>query len=181
MLIDVTKPLQNGMAVWPGDTPFERVTKPNGDFSSSTVTMSLHTGTHMDAPRHRFTNGKTIDEIIPFIVPSLVKMHANPAGKAVLLDGPVTGEEARALVAGGAVLVGTSSISIDHGNLTEAHVIILGAGIPVIENLNLDSVKPGAYILLAFPLKFAGADGSPVRVLLAEKPEDILPVRVFPR
>jgi len=181
MLTDVTKPVETGMAVWPGDTPFERVTRSFGEFSSSTVTMSLHTGTHMDAPSHRFSDGKTIDEIFPFIIPSLVKTQGNPAGKAVLFDRPLTADQAEALIADGAVLIGTSCVSIDHGDSTEAHVVILGAGIPVIENLNLDAVAPGEYILMAFPLRFTGADGSPVRVLLADCPEDILPVTVFPR
>ena len=173
MLIDVTKPLCNGISVWPGDTPFERVTREVGDFTSSSVTMSLHTGTHMDAPRHRFKEGKPIDEILPFILSALVKTSGDPAGKAVLLDGPVTPAEAEEYVSGGMVLIGTTSISIDHGEQMEAHAIILGAGIPIIENLELTEVKPGEYIILAFPLKITGADGSPVRVLLAETPEDI--------
>ncbi|MCK5131641.1 MAG: cyclase family protein [Candidatus Sabulitectum sp.] len=172
-LIDVTMPLYNGISVWPGDTPFERTTTQNGDFSSSKVTMSLHTGTHMDAPRHRFKDGKTIDEIFPFIVSALVKTSGDPAGKAVLLDKPLTSHEAEELVESGVVLIGTSSNSIDHGELMDAHAIILGAGIPIIENLVLAAVAPGEYIVMAFPLKFTGADGSPVRVVLAEKAEDI--------
>lgn len=173
MLIDVTKSLYNGITVWPGDTPFERVTKETGDFTSSVVTMSLHTGTHMDAPRHRFKDGKPVDEIFPFIVPALVNTSGDPAGKAVLLDRAVTPAEAEELVKGGMVLIGTSSISIDHGEQTQAHAIILGAGIPVIENLDLAEVAAGEYIIMAFPLKITGADGSPVRVLLAETPEDL--------
>ena len=173
MLIDATKSLYNGITVWPGDTPFERVTKEIGDFTSSRVTMSLHTGTHMDAPKHRFKDGKPIDEIGPFIVSALVKTSGDPEGKAVLLDRAVTPAEAEELVKGGMVLIGTSFISIDHGEQMEAHAIILGAGIPVIENLELAEVAPGEYIIMAFPLKITGADGSPVRVLLAETPEDI--------
>ncbi|MCD4706587.1 MAG: cyclase family protein [Candidatus Sabulitectum sp.] len=174
MLIDVTKPLYNGINVWPGDTPFERVTTETGDFTSSKVTMSLHTGTHMDAPRHRFKNGKAVDDFFPFIVPALVKISGDPAGKAVLLDKPVTPHEAEELVKGGMVLIGTSSISIDHGDLMDAHAIVLGAGIPIIENLELGEVASGEYIVMAFPLKITGSDGSPVRVILAENPEDII-------
>lgn len=174
MLIDVTRSLYNGVAVWPGDTPFERTTAQHGDFLSSRVIMSLHTGTHMDAPRHRFKDGKPVDEIFPFIVPALVKTSGNPSGKAVLLDNPITSKEAEELVKGGVVLIGTSSNSIDHGNLTDAHAVILGAGIPIIENLELAEVAPGEYIVMAFPLKITGADGSPVRVVLAENPEDIV-------
>ncbi len=175
MLHDVTKTMFTGIPVWPGDVEFERKTVQNGEFSSSSVRMSLHTGTHMDAPRHRFENGKTIDRFDPFIVSVLVNIGGDYRGKAVFLNGPVTAEEAEALVSGGAVLIGTASISIDHEGTTEAHEIILGAGIPVIENLELGDIDSGEYILLAFPLKFKDADGSPVRVLLADSAEDILP------
>ncbi len=174
MLIDITKPLFNGITVWPGDTVFERKTEEDGDFTTSMVTMSLHTGTHMDAPRHRFEDGKSIDEITPFIIPALVKISGNPKGKAVLFDRPVSSVEAEELVKAGMVLIGTSSISIDIGQQTEAHAVILGAGIPIIENLELKKVKAGEYIIMAFPLKITGADGSPVRVLLAETADDIL-------
>ncbi|OPX32514.1 MAG: hypothetical protein B1H09_00045 [Gemmatimonadaceae bacterium 4484_173] len=173
MLIDITRTMHNGMKVWPGDTPFKRETKQFGDFTSSSVTMSLHTGTHMDAPRHRFECGKSIDEIFPVIVPALVKKQGNPTGRAVLLDRPVTALQAEELVKKGIVLIGTTSMSIDYGESLEAHAVLLGAGIPVIENLELDSVPPGNYIVMAFPLKFSEADGSPVRVILAENPQDI--------
>jgi arylformamidase len=174
MLHDVTKALHNGIPVWPGDVEFERNTVRIGDFSSSSVRMSLHTGTHMDAPRHRFENGRAVDRIMPFIVPALVNIQGDCHGKAVLSDGPVSAPEAQKLVDAGAVLVGTASISIDPPDSYQAHEIILGAGIPVIENLVLDGIQPGEYILLAFPLKFKDADGSPVRVLLADSTEDVL-------
>jgi len=174
MLHDVTKDLYNGIPVWPGDVEFERNTVSIGDFSSSSVRMSLHTGTHMDAPRHRFENGRTVDRIIPLIVPALVNVPGNCRGKAVLSHGPLTAPEARKLVDEGAVLFGTASTSIDPPDCFQAHEIILGAGIPIIENLVLDGIQPGEYILLAFPLKFRDADGSPVRVLLADSEEDLL-------
>lgn len=174
MLIDITKPLFNGMDVWPGDTPFQRTTKQYRGYTTSSVTMSLHSGTHMDAPRHGFRKGKPVDEIFPFVVPALVKTTVNPGGKAVLLDGPVTPEEAEVLVGSGAVLIGTSSISIDYGELLDAHGVILGAGIPVVENLEIENIEPGEYTVMVFPLKLTGADGSPVRVILAENPEDII-------
>ncbi len=174
MLHDITKTIHEGMAVWPGDVEYKRETVQNGEFSSSSVTMSLHTGTHMDAPRHRFEDGRTIDGFDPFMVPALLETAGDFRGKAVLLRGPVTPEEASEIVSGGTVLVGTASISIDHPGTDAAHKAILGAGIPVIENLVLDSIVPGEYLMLAFPLKFQGADGSPVRVILADSPADVL-------
>lgn len=175
MIHDATRTIGEGIPVWPGDVEFSMRTVPNAGFTSSSVTMSLHTGTHMDAPRHRFPHGRAIDSFAPFIVPALYQCGGSVEGKAVLFSGPVTGAEARSLVDGGAVLAGTASISIDHPDTTVAHEIILGAGIPVIENLVLDGLEPGEYLMLAFPLKFSGADGSPVRVILADSLEDLLP------
>jgi len=48
----------------------------------------------------------------------------------------------------------------------ETHRILLGAGIWLIEGLNLSAVKPGAYELVCLPLRIAGADGAPARAVL---------------
>jgi arylformamidase len=48
----------------------------------------------------------------------------------------------------------------------ETHQILLGAGIWLIEGLNLSAVRPGAYDLVCLPLRVAGADGAPARAIL---------------
>jgi arylformamidase len=48
----------------------------------------------------------------------------------------------------------------------ETHRILLGAGIWLIEGLNLSMAKPGAYELVCLPLRIAGADGAPARAVL---------------
>jgi len=48
----------------------------------------------------------------------------------------------------------------------ETHQILLGAGIWLIEGLNLSEVKPGIYDMICLPLKIVGADGSPARIIL---------------
>jgi arylformamidase len=48
----------------------------------------------------------------------------------------------------------------------ETHRILLGAGIWLIEGLNLSEVKPGVYDLVCLPLRVAGADGAPARAIL---------------
>lgn len=54
--IDVSVPLKNGMAHWPGDRPFKRKQTSwidAGDACNlSEISGSVHTGTHMDAPGH---------------------------------------------------------------------------------------------------------------------------------
>ena len=46
------------------------------------------------------------------------------------------------------------------------HQILLGAGIWLIEGLDLAAVKPGAYDLVCLPLRVRGADGAPARAAL---------------
>ncbi len=65
--IDVSMPLQNGMTVWPGDAPplFEQTAWiEKGDLCNVTrMNVSVHTGTHMDAPRHFLRNGAGMDAL----------------------------------------------------------------------------------------------------------------------
>lgn len=78
VLIDVSRPLREGMAVWPGDTPFRRrVSRSPGSLGPVTVsalTLSSHTGTHVDAPLHvdsRAGGVETLD-LARFVGPALV-------------------------------------------------------------------------------------------------------------
>lgn len=173
MLYDLTKPIHPEMKIWPGDRPFERTEKQFGDFVTSAVSMSLHSGTHMDAPSHLYREGKTIDKLQPFILKTLVEQDSNSKGKAVFFREAIGAAEAKKLVEEQVALVGTASDSIDKPDVTEVHAILLRAGIPIVENLLLDKVKPGEYISLIFPLKIVGADGSPVRILLADTIQDL--------
>jgi arylformamidase len=64
---DVTVPLSSDAPVYPGDTPFERVMtrcdSPAGVVVSSRIIMSVHAGTHVDAPRHFYPEGVSVDHI----------------------------------------------------------------------------------------------------------------------
>ncbi|MEC5424190.1 arylformamidase [Virgibacillus sp. C22-A2] len=65
--IDISQPLTNDMATWPGDTPFSYsltyTKEQTGSVNIGQITASLHTGTHVDAPFHYDTDGETIDEL----------------------------------------------------------------------------------------------------------------------
>jgi arylformamidase len=65
--IDVSVPVHNGMVHWPGDPPYhiQHVhDQKKGDVCTvSRVGMGVHTGTHMDAPRHFIEGAATIDEM----------------------------------------------------------------------------------------------------------------------
>jgi arylformamidase len=62
-VIDISQTLEEGIATWPGDTPFKAfwvMRLESGDSCNvGSVTMSLHTGTHADAPLHFLAGGKT--------------------------------------------------------------------------------------------------------------------------
>jgi arylformamidase len=54
---------------------------------------------------------------------------------------------------------------IDSKSLLNHHALA-GAGIAIVESLNLSGVAPGIYNFAALPLKIAGGDGAPVRAVL---------------
>lgn len=66
-IYDISLPIKSHMLVWPGDPPvtmgsLSAIAK--GDHSNVTqIQMSVHTGTHIDAPRHFIDSGGTIDQI----------------------------------------------------------------------------------------------------------------------
>jgi len=65
--VDVTVPLRDGLTPWPGDVPYaltptSRIA--DGDpCNVSSITLSTHTGTHVDAPWHFEPNGATLDTV----------------------------------------------------------------------------------------------------------------------
>jgi arylformamidase len=75
----------------------------------------------------------------------------------------LTGDGAAYLVARGVRLVGIDYLSIGDA---DAHRALLGAGVVVVESLDLRRVEPGPYRLICLPLKIVGADGAPARALL---------------
>jgi arylformamidase len=66
-LIDISRTLQPALAVWPGDTPFQRVPvlemAQGASVNLSTLTLSAHTGTHVDAPFHFQPAGTTLARV----------------------------------------------------------------------------------------------------------------------
>jgi arylformamidase len=66
-LIDISVPIDSNLATYPGNTPFsleaiKRIAK--GDSSNvSTIHLSAHSGTHVDAPRHFFDTGDGVESL----------------------------------------------------------------------------------------------------------------------
>ncbi len=65
-------------------------------------------------------------------------------------------------------LVGIDTFSVDAVDSKDlpAHRALFGAGIVLLEGLDLSNAPPGQYELVALPLKLVGADASPVRAAL---------------
>lgn len=80
----------------------------------------------------------------------------------------LTTEAAELLADVGVGLVGVDYLSVAgyERNEPEVHRALLGAGVWIIEGLDLSAVEPGEYELVCLPLRLAGCDGAPARALL---------------
>ena len=166
--------------IYPGDPlPHAEFVSRIGENSScnlSTLFSCVHTGTHADAPLHFIDGGASIDEVPlePFIGPCTV---------IEVPEGAITGEDinekfrrnasayhkgrrqgffhssaADELADIGLKLIGTDSLSVGvKGDQVAPHKAFLGAGICVLEGLDLSEVTPGNYYLFAAPVKLGGS------------------------
>ena len=68
----------------------------------------------------------------------------------------------------GVKLLGLDLPSVDEidSKSLQNHHALAGAGIAIVESLNLSGVAPGIYNFAALPLKIAGGDGAPTRAVL---------------
>ncbi len=206
-IYDITAPLSSALPVYPGDpevtiTPLAQLQW--GDAANvSRLVLSSHTGTHLDAPRHFFAEGLTIDGLdlhvlmgparvcaFPQVTTHLTADDLRPLGlagiKRLLLQTPnaalwqktgfqtnyvaLTESAAYLLVEMGVQLVGIDYLSVDAFERQDfpVHRILLGAGVLVLEGLDLRAVPPGDYELLALPLLLQHGDGAPVRAILRQ-------------
>jgi arylformamidase len=64
--------------------------------------------------------------------------------------------------------VGLDYLSIERFGSTDfpVHHRLLGAGVFIIEGLDLRQADPGRYVLVCLPLKFPDLDGAPARAVL---------------
>jgi arylformamidase len=80
----------------------------------------------------------------------------------------LTGDAAVYLAQAGIKLVGIDYLSVDRFGSAEyeAHQALLGAGVVIVEGLDLSEVEPGEYDMACLPLRIVGAEGAPARVVL---------------
>ena len=208
--IDITLTARADMPHWPGSgglriIPSERISE-GDDYNVSTLHSDLHVGTHVDAPWHCVSDGRTVDELSPDVLigPAVVaylpevevitasdleSLNLSPDTQRLLLrtsnselwsagvaefrtDYVALSPGAAHWVANrGLRLLGVDYLSVGRFNEgPDAHRILLGAGVVVLEGLNLASVEPGRYELICLPMKLNGADGAPARAVLRNMP-----------
>jgi arylformamidase len=193
MIIDISRPIGPDTPVWPGDPPVvvEPVARLEaGDPAGvSRLALGTHTGTHVDPPAHFIPGGATVDALAldvlvgPAVVADVIA--AGPVDRAALESlalpdgttrlllktgadcGALTADGAQWLVDRGVSLVGADTLSIEPETLDyPVHRTLLGAGVVIVEGLDLRTVTPGPYQLVCLPLRIAGGDGAPARAVL---------------
>ena len=180
--------------VSPGDPPPEKTLlssmEKGGLYNLTALRMCAHNGTHIDAPFHFLSGGKTVDAIPldTLVGMACVAQHRGivsgagaqeilekakeqdpEAAKRILLKGAaeVSAEAAKVFAANGVLLLGNESQTVGPEDAPmEVHRILLGADVVLLEGVRLGEVPEGVYCLNAAPLKLSGADGSPCRALL---------------
>ena len=178
-------------AVYPGDPRPEKQSVYStgaGDlYNLTSFAMCAHNGTHVDAPFHFLHNGKTVDQmdLTHFVGDCFVSRREGnvtaadaeeilkEAGGAerILIAGKaaVTAEAAEVFAAGGIKLLGNEGQTVGPEDAPmQVHLILLHAGIALLEGIVLQAVPEGQYFLSAAPLNLGGADGAPCRAYLID-------------
>lgn len=184
-------------ALFPGDKHATKVAldsiKDGSICNATSITMASHHGTHVDAPKHFYDDGKTIDELdiyklvgkcyVAFEEGPVTKEKAQAiidkarllepeSAKRILIGGEafVTIDAAKVFTKEGVELVGNESQTV--GPLegpAEVHYELLGKEVILLEGIRLEGVKEGMYLLSAAPVKMGGLDGAPCRAILIEE------------
>ena len=192
--IDVTRVLSPAVVTYPGDIEPRVEKQDTGDYLISSLSLSSHSGTHVDAPDHYLRNGRTVDKLplglligpcrvietqataigpevfegrLHGVTRLLIKTWFSRRTRFVAPFPALTPEAARLLAAAGVRVVGTDGPSIEpDGSDGSVHRTLLADGGVVIELLDLSDVAEGDYRLIALPLRIRDGDGAPARVVL---------------
>ena len=182
--------------VFPGDpVPKKEMVSQieNGDVCNlSKLSMCAHNGTHIDAPFHFISDGKTVDkmDLEAFVGMAYVAEHhgvvsysdaeniikkaravSEESAKRILIKGEVevSLEATEAFVKAGILLLGNEPQTVGPKNAPMAvHLALLGAGVALLEGIRLKNVAEGVYFLSSAPLNLGGGDGAPCRAVLID-------------
>ena len=174
-LIDITRNLSEA-PVYTGSfkTEVTRVNKISDGYDSnfSHIRTNTHAGTHVDATCHFVDGGPSVEQM-----PLEEDLEGKLDGiKKIAIHGNgftyMDATAAQYLIDCGITTILTDAWSVAPlDNEKQIHSMILAAGIAIVENVVLNHVADGDYCLMAFPAKFDGCDGAPVRAVLVEEQE----------
>jgi len=186
---DISMPITESMPVYPGDPPPGFTTSLADGVTLTIAHLSLHAGTHVDAPLHVFPDAPDAGQL-PWmrlcgpacVVQALatpvdaeqvgcwplrnrdrVLVRAAPGGCVFTADG------ARALLGRDIILLGVECLGPDNDDdpRLPVHRILLSASVPLLENLCLRDVRPGRYLLTCLGLPLPGREAAWVRAVLS--------------
>jgi kynurenine formamidase len=168
-LIDLSQPIADGMAVYPGD-PAVRIEVVHSHRSHGWLLRRLelgsHTGTHVDAPSHMVPSGRTLDDV-PLERFAGVAMRVSPGREesfprstGLLFDAPADLDIVEAISAAGAPFVG-GELSEELERELLRRDIITFTGLVNLEQLPFET----PFTFFGLPLRLAEGDGSPVRAV----------------
>lgn len=207
-LVDLTMPFSGRTIPVPGHpqpTLGPLHTLERDGVRNTVLTMSLHTGTHVDAPSHFVPDGATIDQIpldrfrrravridlsdsrpgeaiglrqlekggldLAAVEGAIVLLASGWSDKTwrdarLYADNPfLATEAAEALAAAGPSALGLD-FAVDDTRPWPNHSVLLGEGVLLIENLmGLGALPAEGFDVIAFPLRLAGENGGPARVV----------------
>lgn len=191
-IIDISRPLQTAPKYPTApDSVFGQVNRieAGDDSNFSHLFTNTHAGTHVDAGKHFVAGELSIGQMPLEVYMGKCRVITVPEHtlleKSVFegkLDGAerlaihgggysyLTAEAARYIVDSGIICVvtdGWSPAPLD--NEKEIHQLLLKAHVGIVENVILDHVADGDYILLALPVNFGDSDGAPARAVLIEE------------
>jgi len=208
-IVDLTYAIKSDMLVCPGiERPvFRWLGKVNSEgYNLTKISMVVHTGTHVDAPKHFFDNGLCIDEVSLnrlFGKAKLYRYTEELKGQIITIENilssgfqleedtifvmetgiekfmdtnlynevfPIPSEKLiRWLISKKIKAYMTDATSIDPVGTKDSpnHNLLLGVGVPIVENLKNVRLlaENNAFLISALPIKFQGIEGSPCRAI----------------
>jgi arylformamidase len=201
---DISLPIESSMMVYkekPEKIPQFQVQNnlDQGGSYETTLSLNLHTGTHMDFPLHMQKNGQTSTRFNPsrlitdvrvidcgdvVVIDEKFLANQNIANgsfillktkssfsKTFLFDFPYLSERgAQYCVKQNLQGVGIDSLGIERDQPEhQTHHELMNNNVLILEGLRLQAVPAGIYQMIALPLSIQGMDALPVRAILRTK------------